>query len=397
VTQQLTGILGPAFMTVFVNGVLYNQQPMIQDGQLVECYGTHDMFYLRIEYPGGAVMGTVSSLSIWPDSTPVKIQWGRSPDLNFWYGYVNHHEINSAADSSASTLQLTYICIGTSAILNSAVTRKWEQVSPTYMATQIASENGFRAVTSPTGVVLQYEVQAGESDFQFLNRIADKTGMRFWASSGTLYMISPIVAISGSGSSAIPVFTQNLAMNVLDTCRNFKYLKGKNVPGSVQANRALYGIDKASGQLFVATTLPTNNTSNVAIKTTYATQAYADAEARVDAWASLSQFWITATAQLYGTTELYPGKLVHVTGGALPDSAAGYWLVSQVTHSIVQSGTGVTNLDVYLTDVVLLRNTAESNSVVLANTQPVTPEFTQMTLNAAGHWISSNLAVVSIT
>lgn len=397
-TQALTGILYGAQITLWVNGVLYNQQqnPMIIDGQLIQNYGVHDMFHLRIEYPT-QIMGTINQLSVWPDDTPVQIQWGRQPDVDTWYGYINHHEINSSSDSGTNILQITYVCIGASSIMNKAVTKQWENVSPTYIATQIASDNGFRAVTTPVNVVLDYEVQAGESDFQFLNRIADKTGMRFWCSSGTLYMISPVVAISGAGSAAIPVFYENKVISYVDTCRNFKQLRGQNIPGSVQANRALYGIDKASHQLFVATTQPTSDASRVAIKTTYATQAYADASNRVNAWAGLSQFWITATAQLYGTTELYPGKLVQLAGNALPNGAVGYWLVSQATHNIEVSGTGVSNLDLYMSDVVLLRNSAESNSVVLANTQPVTPEHVTMTLNSSGHWISSNVSSVTVT
>ena len=38
-----------------------------------------------------------------------------------------------------------------------------------------------------------------------------------------------------TGSSAVPVFTQSKSPNVLDTCRNFKYLRGQNLPGAVQA------------------------------------------------------------------------------------------------------------------------------------------------------------------
>ena len=388
--------LGPVVYAVYVNGVLYNQQPPIIDAQLVQEYAAHDMFYLRIEYPL-QVAGALSTLSIWPDDTPILVQWGRIPDVQTWYGYVNHKEINSAADSGTNIPQVTYICIGSSQVLNPAVTRKWEQVSPTYIAKQIGSEKGFRVVTTPGATVLAYEVQVAESDFQFLKRIADKTGYRFWCSGGTLYMIAPTVAIEGVGSSAVPVFTQSKSPNVLDTCRNFKYLRGQNLPGAVQANRAVFGIDASSGRVFSATAPPAATTSRVAIKTTYATQTYADAKSRVDAWSALSQFWLGASAELYGSTVIYPGKLVQLNGTALADDAAGYWLVTKVTQNLMSAVTGVPVMDKFISDVNIVRNAASGNKVTLANTQPVVPEFTVMTLNTGGTWISSNKSTVSLT
>jgi hypothetical protein len=386
-------VLGPVLYTVFVNGVPYTNRPPIVDAQLVQQYGKHDMFYLRIEYPQSQG-ATLSALALWPDDTPVGIQWGRVPDVTTWYGYVNNHEVNSVSDSGTNAVQVTYACIGTSSVLNPGVSRKWEQVSPTYIATTIAQENSLRAVTTPNsqGLVLNYEAQIGESNFQFLNRIADKTGYRFWCSGGTLYMVSPVVAIEGTGSGAVPLFTQNKVPNILDTCRNFKFLAGKNLPGSVVAHRAIFGIDQNSGQRFSAVNSP-GDTNRAAIKTSYASQSYADAKARVDAWAALSQFWIGATAQLYGSTSVYPGKLVQLTGTALPDNASGFWLVSQVTQEMSVSFKDVPNLDVFTTSVTMLRNTAETNTVVLANTQPVNPEFVAMTVSN-GQWVATAQAPV---
>jgi phage protein D len=391
-----SGWLGPVLYTVWVNGVLYNQQPPILDAQLTQDYGQHDLFHLRIEYPSN-VAGQLSTLSIWPDDTPIRVQWGRVPDVQTWYGYVNHKEISGAAESGTNMSQVTYVCIGTSAVLNPAVTRKWEQVSPTYIASQIAFENGFRAVTTPNSAgTLPYEVQVSESNFQFLNRIADKTGFRFWCSGGTLYMMQPNVAVQGVGSGAIPVFVQNKATIILDTCRNFRYMRGQNLPGTVQTNRVIYGIDATSGKAFSASTPPATATSRVAVKTTYATQSYNDAKNRVNAWASLAQFWLGAEAELYGTSTLYPGKLIRLAGSALADGAAGYWLVSKVSQNLLNSVTGLTTMDKFVTEVTIVRNSASGNAVKLANINPVSPEFTLMTLNSGGTWISTSKGTVTL-
>lgn len=384
------GFLGPVVYQVFVNGVPYNNRPPILDASLTECYGLHDTFTLRIEFP---LNSPVASLVPWPDNTPISIQWGQAPDLNWWYGYVNHHEIATNADSGTRLMQLTYTCIGTSTVLNSVVTTKWESVSPTFILKSIAAANGFRSVTNPSSWLLDFEQQA-ETDFQFLNRIANKTGMRFWCSGGTAYMLSPTVSLEGGGQSAVPLFYTDKSPNYPDTCRDLTYTQGTNLPGSVQANRVLYGIDQATGVPFSASTKPITDTSRVAIKTTTPTTSYNDASNRVQSWAALSQFWVQATATLYGNTHLYPGKVVQLTGKALASSAAGFWLVSSVTHNMSVSGTASSYMDKYLADVTLLKNDAAS-TVVAPNITPVIPEFTSMSLNLSGRWISTLLSAVS--
>jgi hypothetical protein len=370
--------------------VPYNNRPPILDASLTETFGQHDLFTLRIEYPLNAPVG---SLNIWPDNTPVTIQWGQSPDLNTWYGYVNHHTVATNADSGTRLVQLTYTCIGTSAVLNSVVTTKWESVSPTYILKSIAAANGFRSVTNPSSWLLDFEQQA-ETDFQFLNRIANKAGMRFWCSGGTAYMINPATALEGGGQSAVPQFYTDKSANYQDTCRDLTYMQGTNLPGSVQANRVLYGIDAATGVPFSASSQPVSSTNRVALKSSAPTTSYNDAKNRVNSWAALSQFWIGAQATLYGNTRLYPGKVVQLTGLALPSNAAGFWLISSVTHNLSSAGTASNYMDKYLADVVLLKNEA-ANSVTLSNITPVIPEFTSMSLNLSGRWISTLLSGVT--
>src|ERR1700691_2456350 len=104
-TQTAQGPVGPVIYNVYVNGVLYNNQPPIMDAQLVEEFGMHDLFILRIEWPINATQ-TLAAKTLWPDDTPILIQWGRTPDINVWYGYENPHEINSAADSGTNMMQV---------------------------------------------------------------------------------------------------------------------------------------------------------------------------------------------------------------------------------------------------------------------------------------------------
>jgi hypothetical protein len=198
-----------------------------------------------------------------------------------------------------------------------------------------------------------------------------------------------------TGQTAIPTFSSNKVPTVIDTCRHFQYRRGQNIPGSVVSNRVVYGFDGSSGTPFSAVSPAPISTKRTSINTTYATQTVSDAHARANAWSSLSQFWIQANAQLYGSTSIYPGKVIQLVGNALADNAGGVWLVSEVEHSIGLSGKAA-SLDTFISTTTIIRNTDQKLAAGMANTQPVSPEFTTMMLNTNGNWLSSNQSVVQI-
>lgn len=391
-----SGVLAtqPTILAVYINGIPYDNAIPILDARLIQKFGHHDRFIIRAEVPTQSI-NSMTSMTLWPDDVPIAIKWGRQPDIQTWYGYVNHKEVSSVAESGTNAPQITYVCIGTSAVLDPATNRKWENVSPTYMATQIAAENNLRAITTPSSTVLTYETQVGESNHQFLVRMAQKTGLRYWASGGTLYMIDPITAIQGIGQTAIPTFTSNKVPKLVDTCRHFQYKRGKNIPGSVMSNRVVYGLDAANGTPFSAVAPAPVTTKRTSINISYATQTASDANARVKAWANLSQFWIQASTQLYGSTNIYPSKLIQLVGNALADNAIGVWLVHDVEHSITLSGKAA-GLDTFISTATIIRNTDQLQAVSMANTRPINPEFTTMTLDANGNWLSTNQSVVQL-
>lgn len=400
----MTTSVGPVIYSVLVNGVAFANQDLILDAEIRECFGKHDLVFLRIEYP--RTYTNIAGIVTWANNTPVQITWGRSPDINTWYGYVNHSEIKSNSDSGTNTQQITYVLIGTSAYLNIDRTRVWQNVSPTYIAAQIAAENKLRCVVTPVSQTLDYEVQAAESDFTFINRIADKVGMRFWCSGGTMYLIQPAIALYGTASLSVPVFTFNKGQLYQDTVRNFRLVQGNNLPGAVVADRTVYGID-ASGALISATATPGNNsnptkTKTIAnaissqateyINTERAVSSQAEAQATVNSWQGLSQYWVGATCQLFGNTLTYPGKLVQLTGVGLMDGMAGYWLVTSARHLLKASGLPYPVLDRYLVDVEIMRNSSGGN-VLLQGEQQVIPEMIGMSLNS-GIWTANSQSVI---
>lgn len=381
--------VGPVIYEIAVNGVI--QRDFQLDVQLHQEWGMHDIFEVRIEYNRGFPM---SQIKPWPDNALVQIVWGRRPAvLNSWYGYVNHHAMSSNADSGTHNLQFKYWLIGMSKPMNSDTSYNWGNVTPTYIAKTIAAKHRLRAVVTSTTWVLNSEVQAAESDFEFMNRIADKTGYRFWVSNGTLYFLDPAAVLSGQNGQAVPVFTQDKRLDNQDTMRSFHVLKGDNLPGSNKTIRSMFGIDSNTGQTFKATardipsgaTVEEWNTKRVA-------DSYSEGKQIINSWQNLSQFFVFADAELFGNQALYPGKLVYLSGTALPDHNTGYWIVASATHVMKKSGTTYAVADKYVSQCTLVRNSSATIPFI-RSISPVNPEFVQCVSNH-GVWVSTNQSVI---
>lgn len=377
--------VGPVVYAIYVNGTLIPDLPL--DSRLSQTWGQHDIFAIRIEYNRLFPMGTIQR---WPDNAPVQIIWGRRPgQLNVWYGYINHSEQNSHADSGTNNLQNTYYCIGTSKPMNTMTSRAWGSVSPTYIAKAMAAKYHLRCVYTSTTTVLRHEIQANMSDFNYMNSLADKVGYRFWVSGGTLYFLNPADLLSNTSRQAVPSFSQNKSLSEQDTLRNFKALQGDNLPGSAVAVRTITGIDSTSGHLFTATTGSGDITLT---NTTRVVTSLGQAQNLLDGTVGLSQFWIGATAELFGNTLIYPGKVVYLGGTALPGNV-GYWLVVSAKHILLASGSSSPSNDKYVTQCVLMRNTLGTvpsiNQTVILN-----PEFVPCAVSN-GQWYSGSQVSVA--
>ena len=380
--------LGPVIYSIYVNGVVDNNFPL--DVELQQCWGKHDMFCIRIEYP--RTFTGVNILQLWPDNAPVQIIWGRRPDnIQTWYGYVNHKNIKGNADSGSKALQVTYFLLGTSKPMNTDKTRTWGQVTPTYIARKIASEYSMRAILTSTSWVLPYEVQTNESDFKFLNRMADKTGFRFWASNGTLYFIDPTVVLQNNVQQGTPTYYLDKRFTNLDTIREFDMNKGDNLPGGTKTTRTMFGVDPTSGQVLQITADTDQVTDVSQISKDWPIENYSTGKNLVNAWQSRSQFWLSATAELYGNAYLYPGKMIYLQGLQLPNDAQGYWIVASANHILKASGTSVASSDKFVTRVELLKNESSIIPKLKATTK-ISPEFVNCQLFNNG-WRSNNLSV----
>jgi phage protein D len=405
---------GPVVYSVTVNGAAVTD--WVLDVELMQTWGYHDIFIVRIEYNRmyNITAGSTGSITPWADNAPVQIVWGRVPQtIVTWYGYVNHHTLSTNSDSGMHNLQYTYYCIGTSKPMNTVSSKNWGNVTPTYIAQQMALKYQLRCVVTSTTWTLTNEIQANESDFSYMNRIAAKTGYRFWVGGGTMYFIDPAVVLIATSTQLVPNYFMYKRLDWQDTIRDFHKFQGDNLPGSLVATRNLYGIDPTTGQFFTATTsaaggttvttgVPATTTSSPTLAATGTTgflqtntvrtaTTASDAQQHVNSWQALSQWWIAGNAELFGTTLLYPGKVVHLQGDAMPSGDSGFWIVGSVRHLLKTSLTTAVN-DKYVTKVSVLRNA--SAAIPYKQAQQISPEFVTMSLSG-GVWVSSDTSSIT--
>lgn len=368
--------VGPVVYAIYVNKQQQNIFPL--DIELRQEWGSHDLFIIRLEIP--RIFTGMANYQFWPENAPVQIVWGRRPNnITTWYGYVNHYSVDGNSSSGSKALEITYTLIGTSKPMNADKNKTWGEVTGTYMAKTIFGSYGLRSALTNTDWVLPFEIQANESDFAFLNRMADKIGFRLWVSGSTGYFIDPSIVLTGTSTLGVPQYSLDKRFTQVDTIRQFSMNQGDNLPGVTKATRSIYGVDPASGKVFQAqadTTIPSTITQTY---TDWPATDYATAKNLVQAKQQRSQFWMTATAELFGSTYIYPGKLVFLSGLQLPNANQGYWIVGSACHVLKASGTTVGSYDKYLTQVTLLRNTVDTAPVV-NGTNGVIPEYMPCTL-----------------
>lgn len=382
--------IGPVVYSVKVNGTTDLNFPA--NIELHQTWGQHDVMVLKVIATKNHSYRKL--LTAWPDGAAVEVLWGRQPDnLTTWYGYVNHKTFKSENDFGSNTVQVTYYLIGTSKVMNTHKNMAWKHISYSVMAYRIAKANGFRCVATNTGDPIRYELQAFESDFQFLNRIADKIGFRFWVSGGTLYFVDPAVVIQGANPRFIPHYLIDKVPGQRDTAGNFTTLQGDNMPGAAIANRRTWGMDmKFGGKIFDIKADGQNHDVEI-FNQDWFVSSRGEAKQRMNAKQSRSQFWLYASADVGGFNLLYPGKVIAFDGHGISDNQQGNWMVTSVVHNL-QSRTQLVNptIDTYTTHVEMMKNRT-GDLPLLKGVQPVKPELVTCILSNK-KWHSTNLNAI---
>jgi phage protein D len=327
-----------------------------------------------------AVNAAVPAALIWPDFTPVHFTYGSSlSDITDFYGYIASSRIQPEQTptrlSGIATATVQYTLTGTSMYMQSALSRSYLNTTASAIARQIAAAHQLAVYTTPSPRLFPAKTQANQSDFAFLQALAQQVGARCWVDNALLYFVSPATNIDPAGA-AVPAFQHNRTPGQWDTLSQWQPTVGESDPsGAILASHTATTVRSASGLIATATVTPQRvsggQTSAPALSSIVRDQlagSAGEAEQIAQAAADNQRYWVSANATVDGNTALRPGRQVTISGNAISGSDAGTWRICQAVHKITLDLIAAWH-NTYLCDLSVGRDQEGSLSLQ----QPVVP------------------------
>lgn len=265
---------------------------------------------------------------------PVAISWGNSVRRKSnWYGYINH--VQSAYTSQDGSAALKVVCIGTTSVFRDEHSRQWKKRTIPSVIQEIATKQRFRVVMDPHAVVWPSLTQHGESDWKFMNSLAERIGYTLFAVGTTLYLRLRTKALK-TPADVVPV------LSTLDHSLDlFKPVTGATAPqGGDLASREVWGVDPRRNVAFYKKTQPSVAGFGAAAHTATRTRTVSRAVTSLEEAGSVltglaeaNRLYLTATASAAGDARVRAGSVVFVKDVSAGD--CGFWYVTAADHSVV--------------------------------------------------------------
>jgi phage protein D len=309
----------------------------------------------------------------WPKNSLIHVTYGMSgvlAGMSNFYGYnlgVQSQQ-NYKDPRGTAFLRVTYLITGTSLPMQQHRSEAYYKVTPSFIATERAKANGFRAVVDPYPQVMDYYAQDQKSDFTMLNELAARIGYRFWVNGTDLYFMNPTHMVSINNT--IEAFQLNADPSTLSSIRSFKMTQGETVnDGGLAAVRAMTVLNPHTAALSRATnaylregafTKAGGPKTRVSIEgSPYVADSYAEALALMAGQTAANRHWTTAEAVTNGRPAVTPGCAVNMYGDGMMPQNSGMWMVTSATHSIIRNVKSPT-LSTYTMDLRLGRDQVDS-------------------------------------
>lgn len=356
--------------------------------ELRQHYEQHTLVIIDMTVP--SVLLRTTGGALYPEMTPVIVDWGRSTtEQSRFYGYVNHSEVLT---DEVGNPTVRYICLGTSLRMNGTEPRAWTAVSPSFVVAEIARKHRLRALLHRSRRKLPTFTITTDTDFQALQRLAGETGFRLWVDGGTVSFVDPNVLLAGAASTFVPQYPDVVQFSITPGTlvpRDTGVVSEKVVNGRSTITQGAFTVksdtvlkarpDDIQGfRPFITTVLPGE------------VGTYVEAKDRVDA-ATRLQNWLTATVRLPGAPMLRPGKLVWIDGPNVPVDQNGVWHVESTRHLMNISPLGST---AHSTDVEISRNQGERPSFTRTAQVSGTPDTVACVQRDGVFWESESLDIV---
>ena len=283
--------------------------------------------------------------------SPVIVNWRTSNGINGrFFGVVYGVQRTHAVQASKET---EIICLGLTFLMKDSKSGVWINKTIDDVVKVIAKRNGLKSIVSGHPARYSQITQQGESDWEFLQRLAEMSGYTIAVKDKTIFFrtIDEIVSESIGGmpilfqeQTFMPAFS-SLEEQTLDRITPLygDYLESPDLPNnSIKITR---GVDPIKAITFTSTESPKNKQqvrktksdpifnqelTNVVVNTKEFSQSVAKAKA------AKARFNMPADFQSQGDPRITPNSLVEVQG--ILDDADGYWLVHKVTHYLNVNG-----------------------------------------------------------
>jgi phage protein D len=271
---------------------------------------------------------------------PVAITWTNQRGSGSFRGYIYRVDPMYEANSAQS---VNVICIGASYPLMNKGVDVWVGVTAPDVVKDIAFRNGLAADVEHHPRVYGQVMQAGESYWKLLVRLADETGYVLRMEDSTLVFrsrdsmtqhfrpIAPTMKMVRSGDPAAQA-----RANILD----FKAKVGEFTPelGAARASRSVFGLDPKSGATLnknVGAVDPYRADGDPVFEE-FLVHAVVNNQSEVDTAVAAAQernrFSRFAKMTTWGEPYLAPERVLYLTG--MEPDLAGYWTVRSVIHNI---------------------------------------------------------------
>lgn len=338
-------------VTVYFNGAR-NTSPVVRY-ETHAAFGKHSVNVLDLR--------TGSNRVVLPEWTPVVVDLRVGSTKDRWYGYVHHYgEVDDSRADERSNQNTRYTLIGTSLPLNEQRTRSWKNTTRSAVVREVARQHRLRTMVQRDGEVLPFVAQAGVSDMALLQQMASDSGYRLWVDGSTCRFVDPDTLLTGVRALDIRTFRKTSTSGAADSIISWKSKAGSMVPradggGGVQS---VYGLDRRTGSVIGAAMdrTPSGLPSLTKVDTDSVVTGAGQAVARARANSKKSRAWVTSRAVVTCTPGIRPGDVVDVVGDGIKPYERGLWLVTGVSHRVLNDGSAqgfeyVTTLDLERNDV----------------------------------------------
>lgn len=280
----------------------------------------------------------------------IRVNWANSFVKGQFFGQI----LSSLPTKTFGQNNPTIIkAIGTALPLKESDSKIWVNKTASEIVQEIAKKFKLKPVVSPTKVRFTQESLVGQTYWQKIRELANKSGYVFHVHETELFFL-PFDIMINTFMGNIPVLSletnygdgyDNIAQSTL---LEFKAESAVIPPTARKTNRAkkVMGIDPLTGKVFTHTALP--STTGKALRKNRDTQVFAEqmydvtvgskalAESRAKAEAQMARFNQNAKGIAQGDPRISPFKTVQIEGtGSISD---GFWIVRSAEHFMTHDG-----------------------------------------------------------